>query len=73
MTWGRVGSYAPCMALMDVSQYVHLAPPAPVQRLTPYEIAAIRALELRVEADARRARVPLWRRILHWPPPLPFE
>jgi hypothetical protein len=61
------------MALMDVSQYVYLTPPMPELRLSPREVAAIRALELRVEPDASRARVPLWRRILHWPPPLPFE
>jgi len=70
---GPAESYAPSMARIDLGQYVHLAPQPPELRLTEREIAAIRALELRVESDARKARVPLWRRILHRPPPLPFE
>jgi hypothetical protein len=61
------------MALLDVSQYVHMAPQAPELWLTPLEIASLRALELRAENDASKAPVPLLRRILHRPPPLPFE
>ncbi|MEO5920539.1 MAG: hypothetical protein ABIQ01_05285 [Pseudolysinimonas sp.] len=61
------------MALLDVSQFVHLAPPSPEPLLTEREIAAARALETRVESDASKARIPLARRIIRRPPPLPFE
>jgi hypothetical protein len=69
----RAESYAPCMARLDYSQLLYPLPQAPELWLTEREIAAIRAMEMRVEADARKARIPLWRRILHLPPPLPFE
>jgi len=61
------------MALLDVGIYANWAPPRPELRPSEREIAAARALELRVEPDASKARVPLVRRILHLPPPLPFE
>ena len=61
------------MARLDIGQFIHLAPQRPELPLSEREIAAIRALELRVEPDASKARIPLWRRILDIPPPLPFE
>jgi hypothetical protein len=61
------------LALLDVTQFVHLEPPTPEVWLSEREIAAICALEMRVEPDASKARIPLWRRLLHRAPPLPFE
>jgi hypothetical protein len=61
------------MARLDIGQFVHLAPPTPEPVLSEREIAALHALEFRVEPDASKARIPLWRQVLHLPPPLPFE
>ncbi len=61
------------MARLDIGQFIHLAPQTPELPLSEREIAAIRALELRVEPDASKARIPAWRRILHVPPRLPYE
>jgi len=61
------------MARLDIGQFVHLAPQRPEVRPSERELTALRALQFRVEPDASKARIPPWRRILHVPPPLPFE
>jgi hypothetical protein len=61
------------MARLDYSQFAFPIPQAPELRLSERDVAAIRAMELRVEPDASKARIPWWRSVLHLPPPLPYE